>query len=82
MHIRRAVIGSFVVLAWTSGAMAILAEDYVAIRILEPPDVHPPPDCLTFLVANHSCGAGPGGLSPVGPRTNKGRTIRVVGEVE
>jgi len=60
MDFTKTVIGSLVVLAWTSGAMAILAEDYVAIRILEPPDVHPPPDCLTFLMANHSCGAGPG----------------------
>ena len=60
MDFTKTVIGSLVVLAWTSGAMAILAEDYVAIRILEPPDVHPPLDCLEFLVPKHSCGAGPG----------------------
>ena len=46
MHITRAVIGSLAILAWTSGAMAILVEDYKAIRILEPSDPRPVPEDL------------------------------------
>ena len=50
-----------VILASTSPSLAILAEDYVAIRFLEPPAVHPPPDCEDFIgdVPNQTCGAGP-----------------------
>ena len=44
MNITRSVIGSLVILAWTSGAMAIEVGDYKAIRILEPSDLRPIPD--------------------------------------
>ena len=57
---RAFIFCSTVVLVCTHGALAILAEDFVAVRILEPPAVHPPPDCALFLPGGKSCGAGPG----------------------
>ena len=59
MRITGAVVSSLVVLAWTTAALAILAEDYVAIRILEPPAEHPPADCQLFVENIQQCGAGP-----------------------
>ena len=43
MHFQKIVI-AITMLAWTSGATAILVEDYKAIRILEPSDPRPLPD--------------------------------------
>ena len=64
MHLRTLATvffaSSIVLMGPASIAMGVLAEDYVAVRILEPPDVHPPHDCPIFLLANHTCGAGPG----------------------
>ena len=42
MHVAKIVVG-IVMMTWTSGAMAILVEDYKAIRILEPSDPRPVP---------------------------------------
>ena len=48
MHVSKSVIFlmfcSLVVLAWAGGASAILVEDYVGIRILEPADARPTPE--------------------------------------
>ena len=48
------------VLGWAAQVWAIQAEDYVAVRLLEPPSVHPPIDCEVFTPQEHPCGAGPG----------------------
>ena len=57
---RHFILCTTVLLAGASSGFAILAEDYVAVRILEPPAVHPPADCAMFLPADEPCGAGPG----------------------
>ena len=58
MRVARTVIGSVVILAWTTGSMAILVEDYVAIRLLDAPSPHPPVDC-DWNERRVTCGAGP-----------------------
>ena len=47
-----------ILLASSSSGLAILVEDYVAIRSLEPPAVHPPLDC-GHPTPDQPCGAGP-----------------------
>ena len=42
MHVAKIVV-AIAMMTWTSGAMAILVEDYKAIRILEPSDPRPVP---------------------------------------
>ena len=53
------VVSSAAIFVWSSVAMGILAEDYIAIRILEPPAEHPPADCMNFVESRQGCGAGP-----------------------
>jgi len=61
MHVIKAfILCSTVVLVCNNGALAILADDYVAVRILEPPAVHPRADCADFQPVEEPCGAGPG----------------------
>ena len=63
MHITRAAICIVAILAWTSSAIAILVEDYVAVRILEPPAEYPSADCQLYSGFSDQpfpCGAGPG----------------------
>lgn len=70
MGLARLMMISGVVLACAaSWSLGILATDYTAVHILEPPAVHPLEDCEQFSPGNHPCGAGPGyagGISNAG----------------
>ena len=71
MHMRNtlAVAYGAAMLPFAAAALAVQVEDYVAMRILEPPAVHPPPDCLNVMAHDQPCGAGPAyvvGISNVG----------------